>query len=553
MSVKQQLHGSRRVQASLDAVPDHSITVEEADRPLSIADTRTIQTAGIIAVGYHLLLVALFAFRVPLDLFEYWIFIFVDTVLWVVALIPLIAIGRKRLIWYDLFALLAMLFFGMICTFSLAYSIDPSIIQFVSSYGGSALRDSTQGQFLAAVVKAELVLLAFSAIVLYLNRFRLIQAPSSHSRIEYQAATLTALFWAIGGIIGFRSYWSSRSFLHALTTEIGSLELKAVEVGAARYVMLVDVALMALPLGIIGLIGILSTPRRGHVDANVLMVVGVMIAVLVNLWNGARVDVLFAFLAMITTVAYFGIRTRASTWGAMLVIMTVVIGFVTIVRGNPDVASDPKGILNDVLSGNAVSEYASQSDVRTITLLALDRVAAVAMTTEYLRLTNEYLYGETIVAGPARVFDSLISRFSSSTTAAANQLRTANEVTFYWRYGYFGMGTAVPPSIPGEFLMQAGVAVLLVASLLFGWFMLWLRRRITVSTLLIGRWSLITLGIIVVKALPTELSVVTSKLVYTLLPVIVLYAGIYIVLTVGQRRGHGSMVDPFVKTTSRRK
>lgn len=504
------------------------------ERSSSVINSRNVQTALLISLGYHVALLVLFSTRVPLDLLEYWGFVVVDTALWIVASIPLIAIARKQLAWYDLLALLSILFFGMVCTFSLAYSLDPPFVRSVSTFDGFALRDSTESQFLQAVIKAELVLLMFLTIVLWTNRHIRNIVSMRYSPLEYRAATLTAITCVIGGSFGFLVYWSSRSFLAALTTDIGSLELKAPEAGTARYLMLVGIALAALSLGVIGTAG---RPKRGRISAGGLLIASATITIIVNLWNGARGDVLFAFLMLFAVVAYFGFSIKRSTWGAMLAVVIVVIGFVTLVRLNPDISQDPKDVLSDVFSGETVRAYASQTGSSTGTLLALDRVSAVAITLEYLRLTDEYLYGETLIAGPANLLADLTPRFFGSRDIAVQPRRMANQVIFFWRYGYYGIGTAVPPSIPGEFFMQAGIVGLFFLSVLFGLLILWLRKRIAASTSLIGRWFLVVFSIGLVKTLPAELSVLAGSVVYTLLPVVVTYGGAYLVLKMGRRRG----------------
>jgi hypothetical protein len=209
------------------------------------------------------------------------------------------------------------------------------------------------------------------------------------------------------------------------------------------------------------------------------------------------------------------------------------------VRGNPNISEDPVGVLSEVFSGSAVREYTSQSDTSTGTLLALDRVSIMAMTLEYLRLTDEYLYGESIVAGPVNFLAGLASRFSGQRDSEVSPFRLANEVTFFWRFGRYDIGSAVPPSFPGEFYMQAGVAALLVLSVLFGLLVLWLRKRVAASTSLMGRWALVVFAVALAKALPGELSVLTDTVVYTLFPIVVIYGIIYALLMLGRRKTPG--------------
>lgn len=534
MTMEHRQFRSSLTQAALGANANGTVTESGSEPSRSFINARNIQTAILISLIYHVLLMALFSRRISFDLPEYWGFICVDLLMWIVALIPLIAIARKQLAWYDLIALMDIMFFGMVCTFSLVYSIDSSFTRYASSFEGFALRDATEGEFLIAVIKAESVLITFLLIVLRINSRKLEMVPLRGSTTEYKAAALVAALCLVGGAIGFVAYWSSQSFLAALTTDLGSLGLKAPEAGTARWIMLMNIALMALPLGVVGLAALLKPPRDGHVRVDGLLIAGAIFTAFINLWNGARADVLFAFLGVFAVAACFGLNIKKSTWGAMLVILVLVIGFVTVVRGNPNISQDPVGVLTDVVSGSAVRQYTSESDTSLQTLLALDRVAAVAMTLEYLRLTDEYLYGESIVAGPVNLLVALGSRFFGGGSEVP-ALRMANEVTFYWRYGRYDVGTAVPPSFAGEFFMQAGIPTLLILSALLGLVILWLRKQVAASTTVIGRWFLAMLVIIVAKALPAELSVLTGTIVYYLFPVVLIYGVIDRLLKLGRR------------------
>lgn len=508
-----------------------------AERGKSIATEVTVWVSVWLSLGYHLLLLVLFADRVSVDLIEFWVFFFCDVFLWTLALVPLVAVCRRRLAWYDPFSLLSLVFFGMTCMFSLAYFLDPPFVRFLSSYGGDALRDVSESDFLSLTAKAELILGTFSAIMLLTNHRVLKLQPSKLSRVECKAALWTTALCLVGGAVGFLSYWRTpESFVYALTVSIGKAE-SLPELGTSRYLILVHVAVTGISLGLIGWLGLArASKQRGSLSNRLVLLVGGGSA-LVNIWNGARADVLFAFLTILIVAKHFGFKIKKATWLIIGTFAVIAIGAMTILRGNPYLADKPGDVISQVLSGEAFQAYGSWVGSHVGTLLGLDRISVWTMVLAYLGTTGTYLHGESLVAGPVNIIADWISRVTGSGQSAEysrDMLTMASETITFWRYGGVAFG-GVPPSIPGEFYMQFGVLSLLGLSFLFGLTFYWLRKKIAVTDSLIGRWSLVIITVSIIKLLSAEVSMFASVFLYYILPVILVYEIVFAVLRVNGR------------------
>ena len=305
-----------------------------------------------------------------------------------------------------------------------------------------------------------------------------------------------------------------------------------------RYLVMVDIATMCVSLGVLGILGSSKSMRRHATLVDLLILGAGLGASLPRLWNGARLDAVLAFVAVLVVAAYFGFGVRRVTLLIMSVLIGAIILWITVVRGNSSVAEDPMVVIQQLLSGDLTSDYASQVGSIAGPVLAFDRVGGLALVLEYLDLTGDYLSGESLLSGPVGIVMDLRSRLPGSQQVPAMVFRQANEVTFYWRFGRSGLGSAVPPSLPGEFYMQFGVAGVLVFSILFGLFISWFRRRIASSQSLIRRWTLAMTLILLVKATSAEASVFFSAFLFTLMPIPVTYAVVITMLRPGGRRSH---------------
>ena len=115
--------------------------VEKHREPISsIIEVRSIFLAFMISVFYHLVLLVVLkdAGNVQIPLFEFGLFVLSDIAIWTLGLIPLFALWRKLLAWYDPFFIFMMIIFGTFSTAFLAVCIDPAATALWMSYGALA-------------------------------------------------------------------------------------------------------------------------------------------------------------------------------------------------------------------------------------------------------------------------------------------------------------------------------------------------------------------------------------------------------------------------------
>ena len=166
--------------------PDQGVLPAKTAAPVFIAGRRDIAAAIALALGYHLLLLLLFAGRNSVDLFEFWIFFACDVLLWTVLAVPLISVVRGSLPWYDSVALLSVVIFAVSATFSLAYLFDPTYVRPFTAYGSIELSYVSETQYLSLVAAAELLIAAFAVIMLLTNRRQVAILPLQPSSSRKQ-------------------------------------------------------------------------------------------------------------------------------------------------------------------------------------------------------------------------------------------------------------------------------------------------------------------------------------------------------------------------------
>jgi hypothetical protein len=376
----------------------------------------------------------------------------------------------------------------------------------------------------------------FLIIMLLINRRQVSITAIKPSDSESNAALLTGIFWLAIGSFGFVSFWATGSLARAMTSEMGSLGLKIPELGLGRYLLAVDIAVMCISLGMLGVLGSLTIMKRHTILPDLLILGSGFLASLPRLWNGARLDAVLAFVGVLVVAAYFGYLVRRTTLLIVGVLIGLIILWMTVVRGNDYVAESPSAVFQQLISGELTRTYSSQVGSVAAPTLAYDRIGALALVLEYVDITGDYLLGESLLSGPANIAVDLYSRFFGSQQDPTVVFRQANEVTFFWRYGRSGLGSALPPSLPGEFYMQFGAASVVILSILFAFLVSWFRTRLASSQSLIKRWILVMTMIILIKATSSEASVFFFPFVFTLLPVAATYAIIKMIFP-PRRRG----------------
>ena len=489
-----------------------------------------------MSASFHLLLVLLFVKHCSFDLIEFWAFFVCDVILWTLALIPLIAVIRGYLEWFDPISLLSVFFFGMVGAFYPAYLADPEFVKIFSAYGGYGLRYSSEPEFLSLVIQAELILGTFWAFMLVINRRRLEFSPSKFTKVEYKAALWTSAVCLIGGIAGFFSYWHLESFLRAITVDLGK-SVSMPEWGTSRYLILVFIATTSVSLGLVGWLNLTNRSKNQRYLTHWVVVLPALVVALVHLWNGARAEVLLAFLFLFIIISLFGFKIKRTTWLIAGTLCAILLGLMTIIRGNIYLADTPGSVISQVLSGEARQSYRYLVGSDVGTLLGLDRVGVVAMVLDYQKIKGAYLYGESLAAGPVNLAADWISRITGKGALQTDVLRMASQVITLWRFGFAVYG-GVPPSFPGEFFMQSGLLSLLILSFVFSKIFLWLRRKVAKSESLIARWAFCSITLTVIKLASAEISPFFDTFIYYILPVLIIYGLVFAMLKVPSRFGY---------------
>jgi hypothetical protein len=514
----------------------HDWQIEVGEKHGSIVGTQTVFISIGLSLGYHFLLFGLFYNRVSFNLAEFWGFIFSDVCLACLAFVPIIAVWKRQLAWYDPFSLFAIFFISMTGVFYPAYLVDPDGLRIISAYGGSGIDLSSEAGFLLLAIKSECILGLFFIVILATNHRTLQFHNIKLSKCECKAALLTMILCLAGGIIGFVTYWKSLGdFILAMTVNIGTAETLP-DPGTSRYLILVFIAVVSVSLGLVGWLGRMRKAKRRAIMTDFIVLLAGGACALVNAWNASRLDVLFAFLTIIVVLELFGFRTRRYTWLAIVSFLIATIGLLTVLRGNRFLGSDPSSVIMQIQSGEVARSYSDQIVSNIQTLLGLDRISVLVMVIAYLNSSGSFLLGESLIAGPVNIISGLLSRFAGESQAGEYSrgfLAMANETITYWRYGNAAYG-GVPPSIPGEFYMQFGILSLLVLSIIFGLVFYWLRTKISHASSLIGRWSIIIIIIGIVKLLGAEISVFADTFIYYSLPVILVYFIVYALLRINK-------------------
>jgi hypothetical protein len=230
-------------------------------RARSILNARNVFTAFFLSAFYHVFLLIVLPDRpnIQTPLFEFWQFVFSDIAIWTLGLLPLFALWRGQLAWYDPFFLFWMIIFGTFSTAFLAVCMDPFSAATWMSFGASNGFDPERGSFYSSLFEAEIIILIFMLILLLTNQRIIKYSSGTFTKKESSAALVTGIFFSILGIYGFVRFWGERSYLATVLSATG---IFIPESGTARFVLLQGVASIAISLGLIGFLNITSQGQK---------------------------------------------------------------------------------------------------------------------------------------------------------------------------------------------------------------------------------------------------------------------------------------------------
>lgn len=499
---------------------DH-MKVENSVGKVSLLYHRNLIIALGISLTYHILIVAGFSSLRHLESIEFWMLLLVDTLLIALGLTPVIGLLTKRISWVDPIFWLGILFLGMSGTFFLAFLMDQEYVFYLASvYGYSEIISLNFQDFIFLIIKAELLLIAFFFIVFYLNRDPINIVPIRLKVFEKRAALFTFLVLFGGGYFLYFSALSPGSFLESITINIGSIQEKQPELGTARFAILSEIGLISMTLGIVSLLS--YTYPKSKLWSNIILFSACFLTIISHLGSGSRIGVFFSVVEYLMIAIWFGFQPSKKFIVAGFLLITLIIGTITVIRGNSLLEDNSTEAMNQILTGEASQLYFSSVSSPVDPLLAMDRVRILALIIQHLEENQDYLLGESIVAGIVNFGGDLLSRIGFIDSAQASKLYWANEVILIWLYGSVVPIGTLPPSLPGEFYMQLGWFSFIGLSLLFAWILLFLRKKLALSNSLISRWLLLVTLLRLVFLLSTEVSAISSLLLY-FPPILVVY------------------------------
>lgn len=470
----------------------------------------------------HFVAIGLTLGRAEFESFEWWILTLVDTGLLALVLVPLIAVARRELVWYDPIAILSAIYLPMSNLFYLAFMLDPDYTFYrISSFGRMGMLIADTSDLLWATAQAEFLLFLFLLIVIYTNRHRVAYRSYVPSWNESWAAWITFLFCSILGAGGWLLYWGQRPYLEAATLGLGTASVKIIESGAARYVILYTLGLASFSLGLAGGYGFVL--RNTNCVRTIPLILMMTVAVLADLPSGSRTGIYTNVLLLLYMAALLGYRIQRRVWVIGGLVGLGLLLMVTFVRGNYSLASDPIQVLRQVVEVEASTLYWANLDSPAAVLFSLDRVSATLVVLKHFEAGGEYLYGQTLVAGLVNLIGDLANRLGRTNPIAQNPILWSAEHILIWFFGWNWPGGTLPPSVPVEFYMQGGWFAFFLLSVLLALILRGLRERLANSNSLLGRWLLGVVLFRIVTVIPTEVSALATTFFVFIPPIILLY------------------------------
>jgi oligosaccharide repeat unit polymerase len=338
--------------------------------------------------------------------------------------------------------------------------------------------------------------------------------------LEKRAAFFTFLFLFGGGFLILLGDLSLTSFADSITVNIGSLQVKQPELGTARYEIMVDIGIISMTLGIISILS--YTYPKSKFWSNVILFSVVLFTILFTLKSGSRIGVVLTVVQYLLLSVWFGYKPNKNFVILGVLLTIVIVGSITVIRGNRLLERSSTGVVNQIITGEAGREYFSSVSSPVAPLLAFDRVRIMAIVLQYVEGEEDYVHGESIVAGIGNLITELSSRIGLLDPEQKTDLNWANEIIRKWLFYDIVPVGSLPPSLPGEFYMQWGWWSFITLSVLFGWVLLILRRKLSSSASLLSRWLILIIVFRLISIIPTEMSALASMVMY-ITPIVLVY------------------------------
>ncbi len=488
---------------------------------MSFLDHRYFLFAIFISLAFHVIVVFGFTNLNFLDDIEFWLLLFVDTISIAVILLPIIASIDRKVTWHDPILWMAVIYLGMSGAFFTAFLIDQQYVFYITSiFGYSDIINLSLQDFTLLIIKAEILLLIFFIIVFYQNREPIPLSPINITALEKRAAFVTFLILFGGGFLILLGNLSLASFVDSITVDIGSIQVKQPELGTARYEIMADIGYISMTLGIISILS--YTYPKSRFWSSILLLSAALFTILFTIESGSRIGVVFTVVQYILLALWFGYKPNRNFIVLGILLTLVILGSITVIRGNRFLERNSTGILTQIITGEARHTYFSSVSSPVAPLLALDRVRIMAIILKYLEGKENYVHGELIVAGIGNLITELTSRIGLIGSEQKTELNWANEMIRRWLFYDIVPVGSLPPSLPGEFYMQWGWWSFIPMSVLFGWVLLLLRRKLSSSVTLLSRWLILIVVLRLISIIPTEISASASMVMY-ITPIVLVY------------------------------
>ncbi len=359
-------------------VDSYRVTSHNSDRVIKMADgllednsvkklieRRNVFIGFLIALCIHFFLFLFTYTRLPLSLFEFWMFLATDILLWTIGLIPLIAGWRGFLKWYDPLFWLALIFFGTFFGTYISFSLEPTYV--ISVFSSLVIHKSgflPVSEYLSLWAQAELVLLIFWGIILITNnrelRFITRKNPTYN---ELRAAFLVGVIGFLFGIYGFVRFWIDKDFIQTFLLFLGQVEVGS---GEVRYLTLQNIALYAIPLGLLGLMGLYKITYKKDPWMWALLIL-MSILIFPNIFTGARIFSVFYTILTLSLFHHFGFSLKRSHFTVIGLILVALIFTITILRGNRFVSETPQYVADDLFKGDLIDSFITISRLGGLT------------------------------------------------------------------------------------------------------------------------------------------------------------------------------------------
>lgn len=499
----------------------------------SFIEFKYVVIAFLISINYHfiILLFNIDSLHMQMDLFEFWLWVISDTVLWLFGIIPIFSVWRKKLAWYDPFFLFWIMIFGTFFTVFFAICIDPFSSAIWMSFGGRNGFDWLSGNYYLSLFQAEIIIIIFLSILLLTNH-RIINYPNTPiTKREGRAAKITGVSFGMLGVYGFFRYWGERSLITTVLSSNGAGSFRP-ELGTARFIIFQVLASMAITLGIIGWLKTRNTQKKTRKTyINLLVLLVIFINLIPHFVTNSRLNILISIMAPIIALRFFNIHLRKRMLVFTIMILLVSWFAITVIRGNEYTkwvsSSGTRIIISD-----AIDYYMNRNGLKTKQLLYADRVGNIAYIVNNLNNNHQYIYGKSLIAG----FGNLMTDFSYRLIGKRlleKPFFTATQYISIWRFGDPNNLWEVPPSAEGEFFMQLGYISLIFLSYILGVFFFWIRRTISLTTSLGLKWYLIVCLIYI--AFYFTMGEVSSFVTYGMYLTLVLIINTIIFLLIGRK------------------